>query len=449
MKFYKTSSILLTCLLSGSCLSKLVDRTTFVTDILGIDEGTFYKNETALKNALSFSKDSSDAFLKNNPVQKIAFINTLNPNTYKPTSTSYQAGYFEEMSLDDLRDATKEMKPGGGVFNVIESANFPGDYIDAFDIGALQAKSENVDAVFQVASNFNGLEFASNAGNQMHKVYEYIYDNTQGPGASISAAPGTLFRQYYVYYDKDKQPKEWMQTLKHQIEFLGNTDIPTKNGYVAFPQKNMDSVKFNPQINTGAIKIGFQGATQVTYGLKKNGSQHEKISNPKQIINQVFTAAVDFATWSGSGNDIHNKKQVAIAKSIVQAAYEGTLRATLFKGKKKVILTLIGGGVFDNDIRWISTVLTNLKDFIKESGLDITLSIFDASGFIKKNKTMWSEFQQSVEQLVKDTHGTYIRYSAKKTTGETIVQPKKVVINEAIKKPIEQLGSAFRNITTF
>jgi len=68
----------------------------------------------------------------------------------------------------------------------------------------MQADSENLGAVFQVASNFNALETTYATQNiDEHLLTSYIHDKTQGPFASISAAPGLLLRRYFPFYKKD------------------------------------------------------------------------------------------------------------------------------------------------------------------------------------------------------------------------------------------------------
>lgn len=61
-------------------------------------------------------------------------------------------------------------------------------------------------ATFQVASNFNCLEFMSSKGSAKQGITKYVYDMTQGPAASISAAPGTLYRNYFVRHTPEDSP---------------------------------------------------------------------------------------------------------------------------------------------------------------------------------------------------------------------------------------------------
>ena len=107
-------------------------------------------------------------------------------------------------------------------FSVIEADRFSESA--PVDIGALQADPANKDAVFQVASNFNALETMT-PFNQLNvnSIQDYWVDPTQGPRASISAAPGLFYRRYYYFLPEsgygsdvkilgaDRTRKGWMQ----------------------------------------------------------------------------------------------------------------------------------------------------------------------------------------------------------------------------------------------
>jgi hypothetical protein len=51
---------------------------------------------------------------------------------------------------------------------------------DQIDVGAIQMKPENRGALFQVASNFNCLEFISSSDSARRGITKYVSDHTQG-----------------------------------------------------------------------------------------------------------------------------------------------------------------------------------------------------------------------------------------------------------------------------
>merc|ERR1712048_312980 len=66
------------------------------------------------------------------------------------------------------------------------------------DAAALHAAPENHSATFQVASQFNCLEFVGPQVVPEDGVTGYRNDRTQGPACSIACGPATVFRNYFA-----------------------------------------------------------------------------------------------------------------------------------------------------------------------------------------------------------------------------------------------------------
>ena len=62
----------------------------------------------------------------------------------------------------------------------------------------LHRDPENAGALFQVASQFNLLEMANPSVTPEKGISRYASDLTQGPACAISAAAGTIYRNYFV-----------------------------------------------------------------------------------------------------------------------------------------------------------------------------------------------------------------------------------------------------------
>jgi len=130
------------------------------------------------------------------------------------------------------------------------------------------------------------------------------------------------------------------------------------------------------------VKVGIHQHVQVTTGMNKEGLL-EICKDPNQIINQVFTAAVNMGDIpsSTSGLEIH------VAKYLLWAAYRGTILSAIENslcewnqeciGKNKLYLTLIGGGVFRNSLTWIIKAIQDNEELMKRAGLQIYLIIFE------------------------------------------------------------------------
>jgi hypothetical protein len=213
------------------------------------------------------------------------------------------------------------------------------------DVKDIQEK-ENSKSLFQVASNFSGLESESEysfpSENNQTFTEKYWQDKTQGPVASISAGAGAISRVYTAFYNPKTPCETWRQRPEKQINFLDNLQkyFPVKNGYVVYEEK---SVIF-PFVSKDVFKygkIGIQFDTEVV----KTGNK----------INQVFCSTIDRLVNSHLTSEMFKKRSIFLLK----VAYEGTYMAGICLGIKRLYLTLIGGGVFDNDENIIYTALIN------------------------------------------------------------------------------------------
>jgi hypothetical protein len=374
-------------------------RQQFFESIMGLPEYRFLNlKDEQLKQIIKFLPERNVFLLKN-------------PKTMQ----EYQAGYFEQISLRELRERASSIQlQGGGTFHVVaaqQTALRP-EVAGFVDVAALQADPQNRDAVFQVASNFSALEPVSVHNYPEDGITDYIYDRTQGPAAALSAAPAVIWRQYFMFYDPNTNAITWRQTRKHQINFLDKVAdyFPVINGYVALTRESLE--KTVPAKVVEDIKVGLHRDAQVTFG-QQMGNNHCRVEDPQQIVHQVFTAGLDLGTASGSTNykflsSEHRAEVERRAQMLLDAAYESTIKIAAAFGKKKVFLTLVGGGVFNNDLSWIAQALAKNSDFIKQSGLEVYLVIYDYSSL--QQKQGYKEFDATVKQLVKETLGSFTIY---------------------------------------
>lgn len=315
-----------------------------------------------------------------------------------------RCGNFAQFTLDDLIKRTNALKPAQekGRFNVVEGVRttFNSSFRARVDVAALQADTANRDAVFQVASNFNALETVD--ADQLldeQLLGDYIYDLTQGSAASLSALGGLLYRRYFLFYPQSPWAPSWEQTAEKQVNFLSALAdvVPvTRAGYVQFT--TVSSLPTLEQYK--AITIGFHENIQVTTGMQVGPDEQVLVGNQEQLINQVFTAAVDLKNTNRLLSTNPNVK--AWARTLLRAGYEGTLRATAMKCKKKLFLTLVGGGVFGNQLSWIGDALLSLKQVISDSGITVNLIWYSSKGPAFDDK-----FRKQLFYLVQQTGGTY------------------------------------------
>ena len=373
-----------------------VPRKNFFEDITGLPESVWLTTD----RQACLITDKHNA--KKHKIKNIA------------TQQEFDAGIFQELSLEQVRqEADKLSSTNTGTFNVRAGYNTAQDswFRRCLDVGALQADPSNNDAVFQVASNFSALEPTSISHYPEAGITNYIHDHTQGPYAAISAAPGPISRMYYLFYNSqtnaDTSAHIWRQTRDHQVNLLDQVAeyFPVVNGYVDLHGALDKKLAGNTSTLSNKIKIGFHEGIQVTHGFVQ-GNYHESMLHQDQTINQVFTAGIDFGDLN---RDLRNNPE-AIARALIllEAAYEATLKAAAINNKKQVFLTLIGGGVFNNNILWIAQALEKQKEFIKQSGLQVTLILYSYTQFTEFHERMLALTQQTGGEFhVYKTDGAY------------------------------------------
>lgn len=251
----------------------------------------------------------------------------------------YAGGTFSLLSLSELRRravavAGSSSSTGRVRLSVIGGA----DVLN--DIGTLQGAAAE-DTLFQVASQFNGLE-APNA--RVMSVSSYTGDPTQGPRAAYSAFPGTLVRHYAA--PAEDGTKFVQSTRGQQIDLLAHA-LPrsiaqVRSGYLTAGDI-VDPVGAATALDQkfDMIRVGVHDGIEVVFGH----NWHGPIDGAPRIA-QVLTSTLAASTYS-VGLRIEGPFAL-ICRQLLRAAYLGTLLAAVALGKRAVVLTLIGGGAFGN-----------------------------------------------------------------------------------------------------
>ncbi|MBK8936292.1 MAG: dual specificity protein phosphatase family protein [Polyangiaceae bacterium] len=261
--------------------------------------------------------------------------------TLRVGDETFAAGRFAVPSIAELRDAARrarardgeEAPPGKVRLSLLAGAHV------LTDIGTLQA-SAPPGVVFLVASQFDCLEAP---GPAIVKVADYPSDPTQGPRASISALPGTLLRHYRApRWDGGR----FVQTAANCLDLLGDAvDEPTATvrcGYLRPSDiPSMPKLAERLAANFERIRVGVHDEVEVLFGNDWGGP----VALPHPRIAQVFTSTL---ALGGYGRDDGSEATRDVCRSLLRAAYLGTLLAACALCKHTVVLTLIGGGVFGN-----------------------------------------------------------------------------------------------------
>ncbi|KKR96862.1 MAG: hypothetical protein UU47_C0006G0023 [candidate division TM6 bacterium GW2011_GWE2_41_16] len=369
------------------------DRIQFIHRIIGMSEKDFATLSTEKRQGFVFS-DGESSFLRT-------------------SCGTFAVGSFEVKNIQELRDlwAAKQKKnisAGKGFLRVVEGVGTKNSswFRSFVDIGALQANPCNKGTAFQVASNFNALEAG---GDPCDGVTRYLYTTAQGEEASISAAPAAIYRMYFA------QHHGVVGQFEQQINFLEDVPLPhggtfgvgrVHNGYLEVqhggvlskPGTMLSFAEMERLIPL--VKVGVHSQVQVTSGLAMlppNGysaktwdakSLMEKslkgenviVDDPEQRVTQIFTAAQNLAQL-GTGTCWDD-----MARMLLHAAYEGTVRAAYVSGCSKLYLTLVGGGVFNNRIDWIVDSIERVMPLIRESGMEVTLVIYNGVDVSVRNR---------------------------------------------------------------
>eukprot|EP00668_Euglena_longa_P046273 GGOE01061957.1.p1 GENE.GGOE01061957.1~~GGOE01061957.1.p1 ORF type:complete len:504 (+),score=103.83 GGOE01061957.1:130-1512(+) len=320
----------------------------------------------------------------------------------------FRAGTFQLCSLPDLQRKVKlPAGPKPGTLSLIIGEGIKGPNVRQVDVGALQADPSNNGATFQVASNFNCLEFINNQDCASYGVSKYIFDQTQGPAASISCAPGLLYRNYFVRHSHNGVQYEGQ--LRRQFNALSALPLDVVNGFVNLEVTSLErlaGVVAEQSKYFALAQVGVHSDVQVTSGLK--GAIVELCPDDAQTVNQVFTAALNLA---GLPPEVRaDPAVVGLARLLLRVAYRLTVLAGLSNsqrqqgrkdrpGSNRLYLTLIGGGVFANDVAWIHDAIQENRELIKQSGLDVRLSVHNRHSLSPANL-------QAFEQLALATGGT-------------------------------------------
>lgn len=282
---------------------------------------------------------------------------------------SYQHGVFEVPTLKELK-------------NRIDLSVFDGNIKITEIIGnvrALHGLAENENAMFQAASQFNMLEMISPSVTPEMGVDRYENDHTQGPACAIACGAGTIYRNYFAPINGRKG-----QTSANQIDgldeigkFFGNDKSALwrmQNGYCFPTEKGLKTIsesirKMKTQEYESLknlLKTGIQWNTEVTNGAHK------------QLVSQIYCAALPIGY-----SDIYSGDWKEFASLVLDATYESTFYAATENYQKTgcpiLHLTLVGGGVFQNDLAWILSAIKSSVEKFRNVPLDVRIVSYGKS----------------------------------------------------------------------
>ncbi|WP_394841520.1 pentapeptide repeat-containing protein [Pendulispora brunnea] len=303
----------------------------------------------------------------------------------------YCAGQFSTPSIGELK-ARIQSRPSAkqGSIRIVKLAGVH----PLTDIGTLQATAPE-GTLFQVASHFNSLWAR---GSTILPVHRYLSYSSQGGRASVSAFPGTFLRHYFM---QSKGGEAFEQTDAGALNLLEDvfdeSVAEIRAGHLAI-NRVRDRTRLATVLEErfDHIRVGVHDQLQVVFGCDWGGPVPR---GSQQRIAQVFTSTVAL----GEHGPDRSWEEVAIAKSLLRAAYLGTLLAAIDLGKRRVVFTLLGGGPFGN-----------LQNDVAEA---IFFAIAEAEPYVDGSLTVIIN-TRSLPSLIPDdavfaTHGVPITFDGK------------------------------------
>lgn len=254
------------------------------------------------------------------------------PEFVKENMGNFKLLSLEELENDILENFSNNHKSNDKIkITLISRKNF--DNEELFDTSSLQSKSNNT--IFQVASNFNCLEVSSTTDNPFDGKYLsfLMSDTTQGP----SATGGAIFGEINIL----------SKHYKKNISLLEDVNINDVNGKLEEKKLNIDDLKKLKKIYK-KIKIGFLYNTKACIDRNKNFGNKIIFNNNGPLISQLFTSTCIIRNKS--------KKSIKFQKLFLKVAYE-SIYLIAIKYKLNIVLTFVGGGVFNNDINTIIKII--------------------------------------------------------------------------------------------
>lgn len=285
----------------------------------------------------------------------------------KVNGRSFDIGTFGTPTLAELRERARAARPG--TLRVTHEA--------IGDVLSLHALPENRGALFQVASQFNCLEFPGPSVVPEHGVTGYAHDATQGPACSLAAAAATVFRNYFapVRGIAGQTHDRQLNTLDGLAARLGEPGEfwSIVNGYTQSDEARLTRLRgalaaHDRDALLGAVKIGLHERVGVDFR-----ERFVPVSEPTHV-SQAFCSALSCGYTS-----VPLEHWEPLATLVLDAAYEATLLAALegddaAGGSPKVWLTFIGGGVFGNRMEWIASAIGRALACVADFDLDVRVA---------------------------------------------------------------------------
>ena len=368
----------------------------FFRYVTGMSEEEFRK-KFGWKNG-SLSNDIGET------IDQIIIKSKIDDNNYPGASILH----YSKNNFYTVNTLEKSSKPRAkGTFTLLlEDA----DNKNLTDILYLQGQPSNYKAYFQLASTpFGVLEGGIIDSNS--RLTDMLPHAVQGEFGSIGVTGSSIFNKY-IFPTNNKLRRivlpAWTQSrasyaqdlpdyTKYYFNLYANLKIPmgvfgndkrigvdltrlADMPIVGIPKEPLiDNVgvvlKQNIVVTCAGDAQGKTFGLQVAY----NPTTKKIDENKTQIISQVLCSALNLRNKdktlngnpelkSGRGDNLEAWEHV-----IMDGSYKATIMTAINNGCKKLYVTMLGVGSFNNDIRSVSQALKATRDLIKNSEMEVIL----------------------------------------------------------------------------
>ena len=285
----------------------------------------------------------------------------------KKAGCCYGVGHFSSPTLAELRAEAVAVKGGEGV----RGAGISVTHSVTDDIMADHAHVVNNGALFQAASQFNCLEMVCDAVTPESGITDYVEDATQGPACALATAPALLYRNYLLRVQDGRlasSPAPRGQTRDRQLDTCtdmeevlfrktGQRFWEMRNGYLRSDANRLASLSqvLSCQETRDELKA------QLRIGMTWDAQVVCADASETQRVSQAWCSAVPVSSdWTDDEPALHEDWE-PLARLVLEASYEAALLAGVINGhrtgNRRVLLTFVGGGVFENKAEWIADAI--------------------------------------------------------------------------------------------
>mmetsp|Transcript_24434 Transcript_24434/g.36918 ORF Transcript_24434/g.36918 Transcript_24434/m.36918 type:complete len:367 (-) Transcript_24434:204-1304(-) len=349
----------------------------FFLNLFGFPEQSYAETQQSLIEIASFTPvPSTTGYFREHCEFSLSDGSTVSAGIFSMPSVTNLRDAVQKAVLEICPDAKKKMACTT-LQNIIGEAR------------ALHSDSAIVDngAVIQAASQFNFLEFPSPRFTPEAGIEDYEFDPTQGPACATACGAGTAYRNYLVpmSFQQEEEIKRG-QTKQDQLNGLESAEIflsselgempwTVSNGYIESSRLKLKRVN---QMIKGRPELREKIISLISIGVHEDTAVTDHRSQGR-IVTQTYNSAISIG---------YSRLPLSVWEPVATAVLDATYEATLLVGVLKtiecikngrtrpvILLTKVGGGVFQNKDSWIRQSIKRSLDRLKLLGVGLDIRI--------------------------------------------------------------------------